>query len=87
MGGGYPFDPSLSANIPACLKNTDQWLVWKSQPRIGLQNKLNKIPYNFRTNLRSSHLSTVPGQLLTKLVKPLVTMASALPSMILLACY
>ena len=44
---------SLSANTPARLKNIHQWLVWKSQPRIGQENKFTKVPYNLRTALPS----------------------------------
>ena len=54
----YSFDPSLSDNIPARLKNIDQWLVWNSIPRTGLTNKFNKVSYNFRTGKPSDPTST-----------------------------
>ena len=57
MNSNSSFNPPLSANIPAPLQNFHQWLVWKSQPRIGQDNKFTKVPYNFRTNIRSNHLS------------------------------
>ena len=57
MNSNFSFNPSLSANIPSRLQNLDQWLVWKSQPRIGLQNKFTKVPYNLRTALPSDATS------------------------------
>ena len=57
MTSNSPFNPSLSANIPALITNLDQWLVWKSQPRIGLQNKFTKVPYNLQTSLPSDATS------------------------------
>ena len=51
------FHPSLSANTPARLQNLHQWLVWKSQPRIGQENKFTKVPYNLRTALPSDATS------------------------------
>ena len=48
----------LSANIPAPLQNLHQWLVWKSQPRIGQDNKSTKIPHNPRIALPSAPKSS-----------------------------
>jgi|TARA_B100002003_G_scaffold85379_1_gene79847 hypothetical protein len=52
-----PTNSNLSANIPALLKNIDQWLVWKSQPRIGQENKFTKVPYNLRTERQADATS------------------------------
>jgi len=57
MDTNSSFHPSLSANTPALITNLDQWLVWKSQPRIGLQNKFTKVPYNLRIALPSDATS------------------------------
>ena len=57
MNSNSSFNPSLSANIPARLQNLHQWLVWKSQPRIGQENKFTKVPYNLRTALPSDATS------------------------------
>ena len=57
MNSNLSFNPSLSANIPALITNLDQWLVWKSQPRIGQDNKFTKVPYNLRTALPSDATS------------------------------
>ena len=57
MNSNSSFNPSLSANIPAPLQNFHQWLVWKSQPRIGQDNKFTKVPYNLRTALPSDATS------------------------------
>ena len=57
MNSNSSFNPSLSANIPAPLQNFHQWLVWKSQPRIGQDNKFTKVPYNLLTALPSDATS------------------------------
>ena len=57
MNRNSSFNPSLSANIPALITNLDQWLVWKSQPRIGQENKFTKVPYNLLTALPSDATS------------------------------
>ena len=57
MNSNSSFNPPLSANIPAPLQNFHQWLVWKSQPRIGQDNKFTKVPYNLRTALPSDATS------------------------------
>ena len=66
------FHSSLSANTPARLKNIHQWLVWKSQPRIGQENKFTKVPYNLRTERQADATSadtwaTLSNQNLPKL--------------------
>ena len=57
MNTTTPTNSNLSANIPALLKNIDQWLVWKSQPRIGQENKFTKVPYNLRTERQADATS------------------------------
>ena len=57
MNRNPSFNPSLSANIPTLITNLDQWLVWKSQPRIGQDSKFTKVPYNLRTALPSDPTS------------------------------
>ena len=57
MNSNSSFNPSLSANIPALITNLDQWLVWKSHPRTGPENKFTKIPYNLRTERQADATS------------------------------
>ena len=58
MNTNSPFNPSLSANIPALITNLDQWLVWKLKPRTAQENKFTKVPYDLRTALSSGPTST-----------------------------
>ena len=57
MTSNSPFNPSLSANIPALITNLDQWLVWKLKPRTAPENKFTKVPYNLLTALPSDATS------------------------------